>query len=454
MRSAAFLALLALTVAGCSTTPDSTQGPITSLSSSSGPEGGGAAALGHLVLHADGARTWMDTQDSGSTQDTPLSTLPAAPAVALFPLDPLPASAILTSGTATVHLAAAAPALDSATIQVTLLVDGQRVASSTAVGDATDYVLSVPLSIPAGAQLAIEVCLCNSTGQVYVLDTTGGSGADVPGPQASGGAAPGAGSLAQGPVTTRPDGLRWIAERTDAAGFEAPAGKGSVELKTVNGNVRQAAATPPRIEARLWARGDTEQQARDRLATVSVEFSLQTAPQLALRAEVVTTEGPDSWNDKGGDLHLDLPASVTLSSADLASTNGGITTQGLAIDQLATRTTNGDLVAKGTVSSWNGRTTNGDASADLQAPMATGTFDVATTNGGISMVLREDASHGVDAVGHTTNGDVAFRFADAGPVGPQSDTDGHVQTAGYASKDVQTALRLASTNGAIEAGDS
>ena len=260
--------------------------------------------------------------------------------------------------------------------------------------------------------------------------------------------------LSKGQVTVRREGGKYRAERTDSGSLQIPRGLPvASRLGSVNGDVQQASGSSQGLVAHLWARGDTEQEARARLDTVRVDFTADAGSVFTLTA-MVRTSNPSSnaWSERGGSLAATVPSGTAFCNAKLTTTNGDASSHALAVAARETTTTNGDVEATGAVPSWTGRTTNGDADGDLTAS-ASGWIDLSTTNGEVDVTLRLAASHGIDATASTTNGDATLSFAGASPIGSQSETSAHVRTSDYSAKAVQTELKLRSTNGDVTAGD-
>jgi hypothetical protein len=435
MRTA--VVALFLVLAGCINLDSTTTGPTTSVAAPPRPSEPG---LGTLYLHADTTRTWMDASRSGGTVDTPLAAVQGmGPGGAVFRMDPASTTDVVTAGFAVVHLQSAAP-LQSAQLTALLFVDGAETGRASSSGAIHDLILKAPTRIEAGQAVELAVCLCMGTGG-FVLDTRGNSWVDFP--------LPAEGSLAQGAVSVRPDGNRFRAERTDVMPIEVSVS--STDVETVNGDVLQLSDEMPRIEARLWARGATEQEARDRLETLFVQF--QSEPDLVAHVRTTLVDG-DAWSHMGASVDARLAAGTRLSASSLATVNGNVRTQDVPVGSLVQHSTNGDLVAAASANSWTARTTNGGIRGDLAAPDASGSFELRTTNGQISLRLQQSGNHGVDAEASTTNGQVGLAFAGAEPVGSQSRTSAHVRTTGYDGKAVQTGISMRTTNGDVSAGDS
>lgn len=441
-----------LVVAGCAA--PATDNPSTTSNGPGTTSAGLGTALGQLYLHNDGQRTWMDAQPSTDDVDTTIVSVPNMPGFASFPLQPKPTGPITTNGVALVRLASASPvALQPADLRVRLLVGADVVATSYEEGMDQDHELMIPFEIQAGVEITIEVCLCNSTADSYVMDTADSTVTIAGRGSPSGGA--GSGNMTQGEVMVRQQGDQWIAERTDSAPVPVVDGKATIVMSSVNGAVeQQAGSAAVGLRARLIGRGDTEAEARDRLSRIYVTLSITTDSGLSLEAHGRSKDtGSNAWNTKEASLVLTLPASVAMSSALLETTNGPVTSQGFAVDDLTSKTTNGPVTASGTFSRWTAETTSGPITGDARPPSASGRFQLDTTHGPIHLTLRQTDATGIDATGETTNGEVELEFDGAQPQGTQKPTSAHVRTEGYDSKAVKTVVDLQTTNGTITASD-
>lgn len=255
---------------------------------------------------------------------------------------------------------------------------------------------------------------------------------------------------------------RWIARRTDSAEGAFASG-GDVRAVTVNGAVSVGVGSHSGFTAKalLWAYGDSETEARDRLEAMRLRIGSGADAQVT---------APD-WHDRGGDAILRVPVG-DVGDVTAKTTNGAITIDDLqastvdadtsngAIDcdvsaqQLALRTTNGAITCTATVRDADLSTSNGQIDVELR-PSGTGTWDLDTTNGAIDLQVVEDSGIGYDVRGETTNGGITFDFSDTETVSSQSTFTGgsrHERTHGFSSRAIQTTITLDTGNGSIEAG--
>jgi DUF4097 and DUF4098 domain-containing protein YvlB len=276
----------------------------------------------------------------------------------------------------------------------------------------------------------------------------------------------------ESPVTVEREGNRYVARRNvtvtnDYGGATAA----SLTLHTRNGGV----AVQPwddggyRLHARVEARADTEQAARETLAAIEVATVDDLGPVLTLRMEArfrepAATSLPVRLGDQlswGATLSAWLPPEPIL-ALEARTTNGAVAVRGMhgpeaeahatngaiALDgawQLAQLvTTNGPIVVSGTAADVQATTTNGAVTGTVEVPRG-GRHRLESTNGAItwSLATRDGQVYAVDAT--TQNGRVTVDL----PGLKGSGSSFHGQTPGYDEAEHQVALELETTNGPI-----
>lgn len=151
-----------------------------------------------------------------------------------------------------------------------------------------------------------------------------------------------------------------------------------------------------RLVARMQAQAPGESAARGILDDIEI-----------ITDGEIRAEGPRTGRNEGWSVSfvLEVPREMDL---DLASTNGGITIEGVAGDlQLAT--TNGGLVLNAVAGNVRGRTDNGGVTVTLEGDRWVGEgLDLQTTNGGVR--LRVPDRYNARLETGTVNGGLDFDF--------------------------------------------
>lgn len=268
-----------------------------------------------------------------------------------------------------------------------------------------------------------------------------------------------------GKVTVSKQGDRWKAMRTEVGDLAFSAGQ-DIDASTVNGAVtlNEGGRGSAHIAATLWAYGDTEQQARQGLQTLSLRLS---GP--GVEAHVKASD--NQWSNKGGNLAINVPV-VDVDAVTLSTTNGAVTIDDLeatvaeidttngAVEcrftskKLVVETTNGAVTCSGTFNDVIIDTTNARIALDIKAA-ASGKWSIDSTNAIVDLTVVEDSQRGYDVQAQTTNGQIDFDFRETEEVDSSSgyvSKSRHERTESYGSRAIQTSVSIDTTNGAIEAG--
>ncbi len=465
------------------------------------PAQDGFAPDGFLYLHADGDRLWMDAEPT--TTDVLSGTISAAREdTYVFPLEPAPERDVVHAGPVVVALDLRVGGAVGAFPHVSfaLLVDDEVVDEAEGTQDGAR--LDSP-TWPAGADVALRVCLCTGPGTVaynyelhtgedstVALDTASpddpAAAPQEPGSTGSAGRPSGPSDSSQqtGDVTVERQGDRFVARRTDTFTSTVAADRATVDLITFNGDVDvRPDGADSHLQARLFAWGDTEQQARDRLAEMAFEYGADDGSVFDLDVRLVA---PDR-SSRGASLALALPAvhldRLVIDSSNgalsvegfnggdwnLDSSNGGVSVDDASLDTLAIDTSNGhvrvtdatldELVIdssnagvdlEAVVDDLTVDSSNGAIDATLRA-RGSGHWLLDTSNARIELRVPEDAQRGYDLVGETSNAQVTFDFRGTEEVGPQSNTGRHERTRDFDSRTIQTTVVLDSSNASIDA---
>lgn len=215
-----------------------------------------------------------------------------------------------------------------------------------------------------------------------------------------------------------------------------------------------------KVVATLSASGDTEQEARSRLAQMKVTHSESLSNgRLVLRTDIPSGPG-------GGGISVHLPPEPSYRLTMGAGT-GGLAVEGLGGSVLTMDTGTGGIVAagafntatlsadtggielEGTYNTLRVLTDVGGVSGTVTASASgTHTYDVGT--GGIDVRLTGGADHGYDVEASVGTGSVDIDLDDGTDVGTQSRTHKHVRTAGYDAKAVRVKLTAEAGIGGID----
>ncbi len=222
---------------------------------------------------------------------------------------------------------------------------------------------------------------------------------------------------------------------------QAPASDSmEVSVDTVNGEVHHAGASEDAEGlVTAWARGDTPEQAKQRLEDIDVDLLVQED-----RIEA-TASAPD-WEDRGAGVDTGVPASTTIQGT-FSTTNGGILFDQARVNDASASTTNGPV--EGTITgqgSLGFDTTNGAIDVAF-TPTASSSLDAHTTNGGVELSLNEDEDTGYRIDASTTNGAISENMDEASLSG--SDEQATLETNGYDSRSVQVTGTAGTTNGNV-----
>lgn len=306
----------------------------------------------------------------------------------------------------------------------------------------------------------------------------GGSADDGQGAQdeGAGGASAVGGSTSAGvertesKIQTGQSNDQWFARQTVILKNDASGGSGDASFETVSGGVEVVARSGSdyQITVSLEGRGDSEQQALDRLEDLGVVHTDEGSWTLATRV----TNDNDRWNGQTGAIHASIPAS-SWDSLLAKTVSGGVSVTGHTADDLEARAVSGGVSCSDvSASSLTLHTESGgidcDATADdveisatlgsidvaLEAD-ASGDWELSTTSGGIELTAPEDGQRGYDITAHATSGGVDFDFQDTQVVSAKDDSSGesrHERTNSFSSRSIQTTVDLEVVSGGIEAG--
>lgn len=280
-----------------------------------------------------------------------------------------------------------------------------------------------------------------------------------------------------GDVQVRMQGANYIARQNVTLTNDfAGASHATLSLKTVNGGVMANGGGNGgyRLTAMLEGRGNTEQQARDALASLTVvpSDSVQ-GTTLALGLEVrfndYTPASPlpplpvqTGSSGRSASIIAVLPAAPSL-SLDAQTSNGAIEVQGLHGSSLDLGTSNGGLGVNGAWERANLRSSNGAISLEgtynaLDAKTSNGAiggkitvthtssqnFD--TSNGDIELTYAANTGVSFDATSHTSNAEASVDLPDAHD---SHDGRAHARSLNFASAPVQVTIDAGSSNGSV-----
>lgn len=214
----------------------------------------------------------------------------------------------------------------------------------------------------------------------------------------------------------------------------------SVRGDTVNGEVvLHGASETAEAFVHAWARGVSEDEARERVLTIDVEVRVD-------GDQVRAVASAPEWDDRGADVRTGVPSS-TIATGVLGTTNGAVAFDQARVDGVEASTTNGaiggSLSGEGSIRLG---TTNGAIELVL-TPAGSMILDASTTNGGLSFVLAEGDPIGYRLDASVSNGEITEDMREASLSG--SDEDATLETTGFEDRTVQVTGNVGSTNGEI-----
>lgn len=186
----------------------------------------------------------------------------------------------------------------------------------------------------------------------------------------------------------------------------ALAGKLTVDAAP-NGGIRVAAWDRNEIlvRAKVEAWGDSQSEARDRLAEVRIETGGASVKADGPRAGVMGRWGGQKWSVS---YEVFTPRKIDL---ELKSVNGGINVAAVR-GNISFETVNGGISLAGVNGTVKGETVNGGVNVDLAGTRWEGTgLQVETVNGGVTLAVP--ASFQADVHAETVNGGLSSDFEGA-----------------------------------------
>ncbi len=247
----------------------------------------------------------------------------------------------------------------------------------------------------------------------------------------------------------------FCASRTvSVSGSLSGVAKMDVDLKTVNGhvNVKQGGTGSWSLVAVLKAYGATQEEANANLERVVYTWRHTDGTSHFVQAEA--RQPDDCRCNAQASIDATLPSDVVM-VVTTETTNGAINVQGKT-DGLSAQSTNGAVSINADVTQVSLETTNGQIDATLR-PTASGRIGAETTNGQVQLRLPEDATHGYDVTGRTTNGvvEIGLKDGDLGPC-PQGSqyytppcNERTFKTHGFDQRAIQEIVSATGTNGRI-----
>lgn len=212
--------------------------------------------------------------------------------------------------------------------------------------------------------------------------------------------------------------------------------------------------------------GDSEEEARGRLARLSVSHSDELGENLAL---ATTVHFPDSSNGMSGGIAAYFPTAPAY-RLDLDTSSGGIAVDDLGGPAIDAQTSSGGIAIEGAYDSIKARASSGgiaiDASAgDVDAvtgsggiaaelePLRTGTWRLEAGSGGVAVTL-ERGNAGFDVTADAGSGGVQVSVRGSEDVGSQSARHRHVRTSGFDAAGTQVTVEAETGSGGVAVTDS
>lgn len=231
-----------------------------------------------------------------------------------------------------------------------------------------------------------------------------------------------------------------------------------VELQTFNGDITltESKGDAWGFVVTLQGKGSTAAEAESRLNDIIFEWAHEDT--VGHFVEIVAKSPRGQSEGRSAEIALSMPRSVAL-VATIATSNGDVTIDGTRSAGLSIATSNGDIEATTEVTHVNFATSNGEVDAIL-TPIADGRWNIATSNGDITVTVPENARVGYEMEGTTSNGEVDYTLRD-GTEGPCPEGSQYYTppcnhrtfaTSGFADRDTQVRVGMATSNGEINVG--
>jgi hypothetical protein len=223
--------------------------------------------------------------------------------------------------------------------------------------------------------------------------------------------------------------------------------KCSLSFSTCNGGITASSngESGYRIVASLEGKGTTRDEAIQNLNELEWDHTDSlSGSEISLGLSIASAD----WQDKCASIAASVPKSAEY-SIESRTTNGGIESTGLHGSSFMAETTNGEVVCTGNFNNFDIEATNGEIDVKA-ASSASGTYNLDTTNGEITLSLKNTDEYGYDVSAQTTNGEVSIELSGTEPVGSQSKESKHVKTEGYDSKSIKVKVVVETTNGYVE----
>ncbi len=188
---------------------------------------------------------------------------------------------------------------------------------------------------------------------------------------------------------------------------------GRLEIINVNGRITAEAGDGPMTEVRAerLARATTDEAAQELLSKLDMrEEASDSRVRVEVRAPRMNVHGGHElrWTIK-------VPKGVNV---DLRTVNGGVRLTGLH-GEIRARATNGGVSGKSlTASSLDASVTNGGIDIEFASLPSTGTFDVKSVNGGVTLTLPKEAR--ADVTARCVNGGISVSGLELQLEGEQS----------------------------------
>lgn len=270
----------------------------------------------------------------------------------------------------------------------------------------------------------------------------------------------GEGALSGEPIETERRGDEWLAWRSgqfegevgEEVGVSANASNGRLNLSTGEVSPQRedssgSSSSQPTVggedqalvRVEVWARGDTEQQARERVRSVNVSVTI-TPSRIEVQPWV------RNWQHRGVDVDVAVPEDRT-TTPELEVSNGEVNVRSAQVQGAELATTNGVVRASMDVAGEIlFETTNGEIQADL-APQGQTHLLAETVNGDIELGLEENSDVGYRIEAETTNGRVSESMDEATFEG--SNQEGVLRTENLEQRSIRVNGTVETVNAAI-----
>lgn len=365
-------------------------------------------------------------------------------------------------------------------LDVVLNKDGREIGRASETGPDQEESVTVTVQDVSPGSVQIVVRVCTTAAQAtYTIEGVARMVATSQETATSTGGSDASSSSGDVQVEQKTDGdgdTYYEARRQDTFTASLTGATGTADISTGAGYITYTGGGGDdyRLVATLKARGDSEQEARARLAEMYVDHTATDGPAVLLEAHG-RPGGDGQWNKKQIDLVFDAPSRIDWTTFEASSAAGYVrvdtvtgTTVGVhtsagyvqiddvEADDLSGTTSAGYIQVRGSrAGDLRLSSSAGYVDAIMEASTQSGSWDVDASAGSIDLRVKETSSIGYDVDARTSAGSVTFDFDDVQQTSSNcqyASCHREGRTNGYESRTIKVSLDLDTSAGSITAG--